>query len=309
MSGTHSHHQHSHGGGARATSPARRRALVIALVLNAAFLVIEFTGGIVFNSLALVSDAVHQFSDVVALGIALGALVMADRPPTARNTYGWKRAEVLAALGNGVALIAISVWIVVEAIDRFGSPDDANGTAMIVLGLAGLVVNAGSAYVVVRVSGGNLNLRAAFLHLASDALGSLAAVVAGIVILATGSTWADPAASILIAVLIVLATLQLVRDATGVLLEAAPRGLDSDAVTVSLETAPGVAQVHHLHLWSIGSEEAALSAHVVLEEAESLHAAQEQGDALKALLAARFGIDHATLELECHTCEDDHHHA
>lgn len=297
---------HHHASTGSADPAARRRALIIALVLNSAFGLVELIGGIVFDSLALIADAVHQFSDIVALAVALGALVMAARPPTARNTYGWRRAEVIAALGNGVALLGISVWIVIEALQRFGTPDQANGTAMIILGAAGLIVNACSAAVVLRVSGANLNLRAAVLHLGSDALGSLGAMLAGVLIVAFGSEWADPAASILIALLIVVATVQLVRDATRVLLEAAPRGIDSDAVRTTLQADPGVREVHHLHLWSIGSEDAALSAHVVLEDAETLHEAQVQGDRLKVLLAERFAIDHVTLELECHACDDEH---
>jgi cobalt-zinc-cadmium efflux system protein len=168
-------------------------------------------------------------------------------------------------------------------------------------------VNSASAWFLYRSGPADMNVRGAFLHMAADALGSLGAIVAGLVIALTGARWSDPAAAIVIAVLILGATLTLLRDATRVLLEAAPAGIDTEAVTAALAAEPGVGSVHHLHVWSIGSEDTALSAHVVLTDAPTLHDAQVQGDRLKALLIDRFAIDHATLELECHACEDDQH--
>jgi cobalt-zinc-cadmium efflux system protein len=300
-------HSHNHSLGSEPPTDKRRQALWIAVVANGLFLIVEFGGGVVFHSLTLVADAVHQLSDVAALSIALAALRMMARPATTRNTYGWRRSEVLAALANSVALMAISVWIVVEAVRRFGAPEHTSGVAMIVLGSIGLVVNSASAWFLYRSGPADMNVRGAFLHMAADALGSLGAIVAGLVIALTGARWSDPAAAIVIAVLILGATLTLLRDATRVLLEAAPAGIDTEAVTAALAAEPGVGSVHHLHVWSIGSEDTALSAHVVLTDAPTLHDAQVQGDRLKALLIDRFAIDHATLELECHACEDDQH--
>jgi cobalt-zinc-cadmium efflux system protein len=197
--------------------------------------------------------------------------------------------------------------VVFEAVQRFSDPEPIDGLGVLVVGALGLAVNAGSAWVIARASGGSLNLRGAFLHLASDAAGSVGVVVAGAVVLATGADWVDPLVSILISVLVLFAAWQLLRDATRVLLEGVPKGLDVDAVEQALKGADGVEAVHHLHVWSIGSETPALSAHVVLAGELTLHQAQARGEQLKHELADRFGIEHATLELECHACDDDDH--
>lgn len=282
----------------------QRRALWIAFTANAALLIVQLVAGIVFGSLALLADTAHLASDVAALAIALIAQQLASRPASARHTYGLQRAEVLGAQVNALVLLVVTGWLLVEAIRRLGDARGTDGIGMIVVAVLGLAVNAGSAVIVHRVAGANLNLRGAFLHLASDALGSLGVLVAGIAIAAWSAAWADPVASMLICVLVIVAALRLLRDATAVLLEGAPAGLETGTVEDALRAVPGVEAVHHLHVWSIGSETPALSAHVVLSDTESLHDAQVRGDALKALLADRFGIDHATLELECHPCGD-----
>jgi cobalt-zinc-cadmium efflux system protein len=243
----------------------------------------------------------------VALGLAYVALRLAERPASARTTYGWERAEVLAALVNAALLVAASVWIVWEAIGRFSDPTTVDGVGVAVVGTLGLVVNAGSAWLVARVSGRNLNLRGAFLHLASDALGSFGVIVAGVVVAVTGSTWIDPAISLAITALVLAATWSLVRDATSVLLEQAPRGMDPEAIETALLADPRVEAVHHVHLWSLGAETPALSAHVVLAGEPTLHDAQLVGNELRAALDAGFGIEHVTLELECHDCADRVH--
>jgi cobalt-zinc-cadmium efflux system protein len=307
------HHGHADGasGAARDTPPdqvrARSRALWIALGANGGFLVVQVLAGIAFGSLALIADSAHMASDVMALVVALIAQRLVLRPPSVRHTYGMLRAEVVAAQLNAVVLIAVSAWVIYEAIERFSSPSDVDALGVIVVGALGLLVNAVSAWVIRRASGSNLNMRGAFLHLASDAAGSLGVVIAGVVIAATGEDWVDPLTSILITVLVLVATVQLLRDATRVLLEGAPQGLDVDAVERSLADAPEVQAVHHLHVWSIGSETPALSAHVVLAGAQTLHDAQVIGDRLKQTLAAEFGIEHATLELECHDCDTEPH--
>jgi cobalt-zinc-cadmium efflux system protein len=201
--------------------------------------------------------------------------------------------------------VGISVWGLWEAAQRFSSPADVDAIGVVVVGALGLAVNAASAWVIRRSSGENLNMRGAFLHLASDAAGSLGVVVAGLVILATGADWVDPLTSILITLLVLAAAWHLLRDATRVLLEGVPKGIDVGAVERTLAGAPGVDAVHHLHVWSIGSETPALSAHVVLTGEQTLHDAQLDGERLKELLAQQFGIEHATLELECHACDDE----
>jgi cobalt-zinc-cadmium efflux system protein len=301
------HHHHEHGGATTATPEARRRALVLALVLNAGLLVVQIVAGVAFGSLALLADSAHLATDVVALGLAFVALRLSARPASARTTYGWERAEVLAALANAALLLVASVWIVYEAIGRFSDPSSVDGAGVAIVGVIGLAVNGGSAWLVARVSGQNLNLRGAFLHLASDALGSLGVIVAGVVVATTGADWVDPAISLAITALVLVATWSLVRDASAVLLEQAPRGMDGEAIEAALLADPRVEAVHHVHLWSLGSETPALSAHVVLAGEPTLHAAQLVGNELRAALGQQFGIDHATLELECHDCADTVH--
>ena len=273
------------------------------------FLVVEILGGYLFDSLALFADAAHLTSDVLALTLALIALVLAQRLPTERHTYGFERTEVLAAQANGVLLLVGAIAIVVEAVRRLANPQSIDATGVLVIGVAGLVVNLGSALVVARAAHGNINLRAALWHLAFDALGSLAVILAAVGTLAFGVERLDSIASIAIAVLVVGGAWRLLRDSTRVLLEAVPTDVDVAAVRAALADQPGVEAVHHLHVWTVGAEHAALSAHVVLTGPLSLHEAQERAIALKHVLAERFGIEHATLEVECHACTDDEVHA
>jgi cobalt-zinc-cadmium efflux system protein len=303
----HDHHAHAAAATTGGTQRQRVRALRFALVANGAFFGVQLAAGIVFGSLALIADSAHMASDVVALAIAIFAQALTARPASARHTYGMLRAEVIAAQANAAALVLVSAWVVYEAVQRLSDPEPIDGLGVLIVGALGLLVNAGSAWVIARAAGSNLNLRGAFLHLMSDAAGSVGVVIAGVVVLATGAEWIDPVVSILISVLVLVAAWQLLRDATRVLLEGTPKGLDVDAVERALMGEAGVEAVHHLHVWSIGSETPALSAHVVLTGPLTLHEAQTRGAGLKAVLATRFGIEHATLELECHTCDDDGH--
>jgi cobalt-zinc-cadmium efflux system protein len=284
---------------------------VFALVANALFLAVEVVGGFAFGSLALLADAAHMATDVVALAVAYAALRIARRPPTDRHTYGFARSEVLVAQINGLLLFAGAVVVIVEAIRRLGSPPDVVASGMIVVGGVGLVVNVVSASALYRHADDNLNIRGAFWHLVSDALGSIGVIVAGVGIALFGANWLDPVMSIGISLLVVVAAWQLLRDAGRVLLEAVPADLDVAAVRDAIGAESGVEAVHHLHLWTMGSEQPALSAHVVLTGPLSLHEAQLRAGALKEMLSAEFGIDHATLEVECHACVEDeaHEHA
>lgn len=303
MTDVHAHHHAA----SDATPTARRRALTFALGANAVLFVGQLVAALAFGSLALLADSAHLATDVVALALALIALRLASRPADARASYGWERAEVLAALVNAVLLVAASGWIVWEAIHRFSSPERIDGAGVAIVGALGLLVNAGSAAAIARVQGGNLNLRGAFVHLASDALGSFGVIVAGVSAALTDAAWIDPAISLAITALVLGATWSLVRDATSVLLERAPRGIDVAAIEAALKSEPDVEAVHHIHVWSLGAENAALSAHVVLRGEPSLHAAQLVGNELRALVHDRFGIAHATIELECHDCADTVH--
>ncbi len=247
-------------------------------------------------------------TDVVALSVAYAALRVAQRPPTERHTYGFGRTEVLVAQANAVILFVGGVAVVVEAVHRIHSPEAVDAAGVIIVGVLGLAVNFGSAALLGRHAHGNINMRAAWWHLMADAFGSVAVIVAGVGSAVFGVDWLDPAAAILIAVLVFFAAARLMRDATNVLLEAAPAGIQTQDVLRSLEGEQGVEAVHHLHLWTTGSEHAALSAHVVLGDTLTLHDAQNRVLDLKQMLSRRFGIEHATLEVECHACEDDETH-
>lgn len=283
----------------------QRRALRWALVANAAFMGAEVAGGFLFGSLALLADAAHMLSDVAALGVALVALRLSERPHSDRHTFGLQRAEVLGAQANAVALLALAGWIVYEAARRIGEPRPVEGAGLLVVAALGLGVNVCSAVLLRRSAGHSVNMRGAFLHMALDAAGSIGAIVAGVVIVSGGPSFADPLASIAIAVLVVWSAWTLFRETTRVLLEGTPKHIDVREAERVIASDPAVEDVHHVHVWSLASDVPALSAHVVLAGEITLHEAQLHGDRLKAALAERMGIHHTTLELECHGCEPD----
>lgn len=282
----------------------QRRALWIALVANGSFLIVEVIGGVVFDSIALLADAAHMLSDVVALAIALVAHALVTRQSSSRHTYGYQRAEVLAAQINGLILLGVSAWIAAEAVGRFNSPRAVSGAGLIAVATAGLAVNIFSAIVVARARGSSVNMKGAFVHLAADSASSAVAVLAGIAIALSGQTWFDPAASLVITAAVIWASVVLLREVSGILLEAAPRGMSVETVAAAISSEDGVESIHHLHLWNLASDVPALSVHVVIDGDPSLHEAQVKGNELRRMLAERFGIAHATLELECHECED-----
>ena len=282
-------------------SPAgRTSALAWALGLNGLFLVVEFMGGIVFGSLALLADAGHLVADVVSLGIAVAGVVLLSRPTGRRHSFGFARAEVLAAQASALLLAGGGVWVVIEAVTRVSDPTahPVNAGGLMVVALVGLVVNVVSAVVVHRAEGESLNMRAAVVHLATDAVGSMAALIAGVLIWAFGWTWADSLASLIVAVLMLWTGGRLLAQTTHILMEGTPTGVDADEVRAVIQAVPGVVDVHHLHLWNLASDVAACSAHVVLAGRPSLHRAQQTAELVKDELADRFGLIHVTLELE-----------
>jgi cobalt-zinc-cadmium efflux system protein len=273
---------------------ASRRALAAALALTAGYTVVEFVGGLLTGSLALLADAVHMLSDNVAIALALAAVWLASKPATPQRTYGYKRAEVLVALANGVALVVLAIWIFYAAVRRLDDPPDVLGGWMLAIAAAGIVVNVASAAILSRARGG-LNVEAAFRHVLGDLLGSLGVVVAAVVILATGWLEADPVAGMLIAVLVLASSWSILRDSTRILLEAAPAGIDTREVGARLAHAPGVVEVHDLHIWTITSGFPALSAHVLVRRGEDCHGRRRE---LERLLRAEFGIEHTTLQVD-----------
>ena len=274
---------------------ASRRALALALVFTASYTAVEVVGGLFAGSLALLADAVHMLSDNVALALALVATWLATRPATPERTYGYKRAEVLAALANGVLLVALAIWIFVEAGMRLRDPGDVLGGWMLAIALLGIVVNVAAGLVLSRARSHSLNVEAAFRHVFADLLGSVGVAVAAVVILATGWVEADPLVSILIGVLVLVSTWSILRDSTAILLESAPRGIDADALGQRLASAPGVVEVHDLHVWTITSGFPALSAHVLVSPGEDCHGRRRE---LERLLRDEFGIEHTTLQVD-----------
>lgn len=289
---SHEHHHHDHHDHARGAS---QRTLLIVLLLTFGYMLAEAVGGYWANSLALLSDAGHMFTDVAALALALLALRFASRPATQSKTYGFYRLEILAALVNGVALIALSVLICVEAYQRFRQPEEVQGWTLVWIALGGLVVNLVSAWLLSRSHHDNLNMRGAYLHVLGDLLGSVAAIAAGVLIVWKGWRWADPLFSVVISLLIVWNSWRIVAESVNVLLEGVPSHINPAAVELAIKTINGVREVHDLHIWTITSDRHVLTAHVVVTNADqSCRVLRE----VRALLAERFHLSHSTIQIE-----------
>lgn len=283
-------HQHS-----QPTASRNQRRLGIALALAAAYMVAEFVGGLVTGSLALLADAGHMLSDVFALGMSALALGIAQRPPTPQRTYGYHRMEILAALGHGVLLVCISIFIFMEAYQRAAAPVEVEAGAMLVIAFGGLLVNAASLAILNAGKRDNLNVRGAWLHVLSDALGSVGAITAAILIWVFGWMWADSAASVLIGGMVIYSSWALLREALAVLMEGAPAHIDVDEVRGAIGALRGVLDVHDLHVWTVGSGMVSLSGHVVAKDGFTDGSLLTE---INELLATRFRIDHATIQLE-----------
>jgi cation diffusion facilitator family transporter len=288
----HSHAPATAGGG-------HRRRLVVVLGLTLAVLAAEVVGAVLSGSLALLADAGHMATDAAGLALALAAVSLAQRPARGRRTFGWQRVEILAAVANGLLLLAVAAYVLFEAIRRIGQPPEIASGLMLVVASIGLVVNVGSLLVLHRGRDASLNLRGAYLEVVADALGSVAVIVAAVVIATTGWTPADIVASAVIGFLVVPRAWHLLREAFDVLLEAAPRGVDLKDVRAHILGVDGVLDVHDLHAWTITSGLPVLSAHVVVTD-EAL-AAGHGGrvlDALCSCLGEHFDLEHCTFQLE-----------
>jgi cobalt-zinc-cadmium efflux system protein len=277
------------------------RRLGWTLALVAVYMVAEAAGGWFTHSLALLADAGHMFSDAASLGLALFALWIARRPATDERTFGYHRTEILAALANGAALAAVALVIVGEAVARFSSPRAVDAPAMTWIAVGGLAVNLAGLALLRGGRHGSLNVRGAWLHVATDTLGSVQAIAAGALIWAFGWQWADPLASVLIALLVVRSAWSLLRDSLHVLMESTPSRLDAGEVRAALVGVPGVEQVHDLHLWTITSGFESLSVHArVAPESDR----DETLIAMRRLMRDRFAVDHSTIQLEGRGCEE-----
>jgi cobalt-zinc-cadmium efflux system protein len=270
--------------------------LILSLFLNLLITLLQVVGGILANSLGLLSDAAHNLSDVVALGLSLWAVRLGRRPANPRRTFAYKRSEILVALFNSAVLVAISAYIIVEAVRRMLGPQSVEGLYVIAFAGAGLVIN-GVAALLLRTHGGDLNLRSAFLHLLGDAVTSLGVMISGLIVYLTGWSYADAIVSILVSLWIGREAIAIVRKTVNVLMEGTPEGLEFTDVDKAMLAIPGVKGVHDLHIWSISSSDLALSAHVVVANA-SLSELGDLMTGIKDMLARQFGVGHVTIELE-----------
>jgi len=267
----------------------------VVFVLTAAFMVVEAVGGLVTGSLALLADAGHMLSDAFSLGLALFAVWLAGRPATPNRSFGYKRAEILAAFANGATLVAISIWIFVESYRRLWEPPEILGGWMLAVATTGLLVNVAGALILSRSGGESLNLQGALRHVLADVLGSAGAIVAALVILATGWRYADPLISALIGLLVLASSWRLLRESTNILLEGTPYGIDAEEVGRKMAGAEGVQEVHDLHIWTITSGFPALAAHVLVGHDEDCHARRRE---LEDLLKHEYDIEHTTLQVD-----------
>ncbi|MFE0800999.1 cation diffusion facilitator family transporter [Streptomyces sp. NPDC058812] len=293
-------HGHAHGAQAGGTATAAYRGrLRVALAITLFVMVVEIVGGVLADSLALIADAAHMATDALGLGMALLAIHFANRPPSDRRTFGFARAEILAALANCLLLLGVGGYVLYEAIERFITPAGTAGGLTVAFGAIGLVANMVSLTLLMRGQKESLNVRGAFLEVAADALGSLAVIVSALVILATGWQPADPIASLVIGLMIVPRTWRLLRETLDVLLEAAPKGVDIAEVRAHILALNGVEDVHDLHAWTITSGMPVLSAHVVVSgEALSAIGHEKMLHELQGCLGDHFDVEHCTFQLE-----------
>ncbi len=294
--GSHEHLEHA----ARQTTSR----LAIALIMTLAFVLVEAGAGLFANSLALLTDAAHNLTDVIALALTWYAVRLTLQPSNSQKTYGYHRAGILVALLNSTTLVIISIGIFYDAYRRFLSPPEVKAGVMVVVGLIAVVVNAVTAWLVQRGSEHDLNLRSAFVHLMSDVASTMGAVLAGVIIYFTAADWLDPLVSVLIGVLILYNAWGIVREAVDILLEATPRDVDMDSMVNDIRQVEGVLGVHDLHVWSLTQNLRTMSAHILTADVSISRGAAIQGR-VNELVSNRYNIAHATLQLECVDCHPD----
>ena len=311
MSHSHSHgNHHNHGEGhahglehgPRQASSGGKKDLLIALSITVLMMIAEVIGGLLSNSLALLSDAGHMLIDNISLVLSFFAMKFATMPATDKKTFGFYRLEILAALINGVTLVLISLYIIYEAYFRIVHPQPVQGTLMLVVAVIGLVANMIGAAVLMKHRHTNLNIHGAFLHILGDAAVSVGVIIGGIVIVYTGWYLIDPILSILISCVIIYGAWQLLKESVNILLESAPSHLNIEAVAAEIATIKGVREAYHIHLWTLTSGVYALSAHVLIDD-QPVSGSKELIDEIRSMLTQKFNIRHSTLQLECERCE------
>ena len=292
---------HGHGHGHGVSSEADRKLLSGALALIVGFMAAEIIVGIAAGSLALITDAAHMLTDAIAILLALIAIRLAARPPAGGYTYGFKRVEILSAQANGITLLLLAAYFVFEAISRMIHPPDVKGGLVLITGLVGIVVNLLATWLISKANRSSLNVEGAFQHILNDLFAFIATAIAGLVILLTGFARADAIAALVVAALMLKAGISLVRDSGRIFLEAAPSGIDPQALGAELCAVEGVVEVHDLHVWEITSGESAASAHILVAEGLDCHQIRIK---IEALLADRHQLTHSTLQVD-HATGDD----
>jgi cobalt-zinc-cadmium efflux system protein len=286
------HRGHAHG---HVTVDTDRRRLTAALVLILAFMTVEVVVGIAASSAALLADAAHMLVDAVALGLAAVALQLAQRPASGALTFGLRRAEVLSAMANGLTLVVLAGLIVYESVKRLVDPPDVAGASVLIVAAIGALVNLVALWLLAAANRENLNIEGGYQHILMDLVASLAVIIAGAIVLTTGADRADAIAALAVAALMLRSAWTLVRAASHILLEAAPHGLDPDAIGEALVAIPGVTEVHDLHVWQVTSGFPAMSAHVLVGREDDCH---ERRRAIEAMLIDRFDLHHTTLQVD-----------
>ncbi len=305
MTAEHEHNGHGHKGHARNISrSAIANNLLIATAITTVIFIAELIGGILTHSLALVSDAGHMFIDIASLVLSFAAIKLSQRAPTARNTFGFYRVEILAALLNGATLFALSGFIFYEAIRRFGTPEDVKSVPMIIIAVIGLVSNIASGLLLHGDSHHNINARGAFLHIVGDALSSAGVIIAGLIIYFTKWELADPIVSMVMAAVILKGAYGLVKESVDVLLESVPKSVNLDTVKEEIKTVAGALEVHHVHFWTISSNVYALAAHV---RVKNMNISDTEGlsELVRNRLKAEYNIEYVTLQFECSECREE----
>ena len=299
----HSHnHEHTHGHENLRVTAGGRQDLLIALSITVLMMIAEVVGGLLSNSLALLSDAGHMFTDNIALLLAFFAMKFATRPATGKKTFGFYRLEILAALLNGIVLVLISLFIMYQAYMRMVHPQPVEGRLMLLVAIISLVANVAGAFLLFKHSHASLNIRGAYLHIIGDALSSIGVVIGGIIIIYADWYLIDPILSIIISMIIIYGSWALVKESVNILLESVPAHIDIDTVTAEISQVEGVREAYHIHIWAITSGVYSMSAHVLIDD-QLISGCRNIVDEIRELLSKKFNILHSTIQLECDRCE------
>jgi cobalt-zinc-cadmium efflux system protein len=295
------HHRHTIKPGTRGPS---KRNLIISIVLNFIITVAEFIGGILSNSLALLSDALHNLSDTIAIFISYVAIIVGEKGSNKKNTFGYKRVEILAALLNAVVLVVISLYLFYEAYQRLMDPEPVKGNTMMIVAVIGLLANLVSVLLLNRDSKSSLNIKAAFIHLLGDTLSSVGVILASVLILFYDLYWVDPLLTFIIGVFILRGTYGILKETVEILMQASPGDLDINRIKMELETHPKVGNIHHIHVWRLSDNQVHFECHADLSHNYPIQQADCIRNDLEKTLEEKFGIDHITIQMEYHACSD-----